>query len=519
MRYCFCGLESHDWKALDFIAVCQKVKAASYDTLVFKVADGPNWWYSENDMRAFYQLIMAQGLHPIPYVFNYGNTVGSSIALEKAVAQKVLSLFGEICLDMESGFDGKSQDALTLVSGLQGEIHVSTWANIVEHQWTTNVTALLPHVTSFWPQVYTQELDMEWFGQWRAIPDALSKAWPTYTSETFAPHNGDDTGYWYEQELLSMSNYPVNGQGLIAQFPTVTEFQPGFTEFSCGAFATAVCVYAAQNGVPFHPNVSALIAWAEAEYAKTAGDNGPGNTVGASIDDMHTYLKDSGVLHWWDIDAISSASVQSHDIAEIKAALQHGYPVIATVSEQSVFDIVLAKNPYWWGPTGNHIFVYAGIANDGNLFVIDTANVQQGDGNLQTPKTPQIQPRWYDASKLDNQWATIVKMPWLPPIPNGDPLSWPPYQAPENKNMNKQFADVWSANTVGAPANTGIYNLALTAFQNGKMSAALPVTKEFSTVDWNGNAILYQCFSNGFHAEWTAIGGHLYDNMNRGIVF
>ena len=40
------------------------------------------------------------------------------------------------------------------------------------------------------------------------------------------------------------------------------------------------------------------------------------------------------------------ASDQATDINTIKAALLRGYPVIATVTEQSVFDLDLGTNPY-----------------------------------------------------------------------------------------------------------------------------------------------------------------------------
>jgi len=169
-------------------------------------------------------------------------------------------------------------------------------------------------------------------------------------------------------------SYPTNNQGMIANYLPVSEFQPGHTEFACGAFATASNAWAVPYNQPARTDAQNLINWAEAEYAKTAGDNGPSNTNGASIPDMHTYFTDTqqggvvpNALHFWDT-AISNASDQATDINTIKAALLRGYPVIATVTEQSVFDLDLGTNPYWWGPGGNHILTWVGISRGSPYF-------------------------------------------------------------------------------------------------------------------------------------------------------
>lgn len=296
-------------------------------------------------------------------------------------------------------------------------------------------------------------------------------------------------------------SYPTNNQGMIANYLPVSEFQPGHTEFACGAFATASNAWAVPYNQPARTDAQNLINWAEAEYAKTAGDNGPNNTNGASIPDMHTYFTDTqqggvvpNALHFWDT-AISNASDQATDINTIKAALLRGYPVIATITEQSVFDLDLGTNPYWWGPGGNHILTWVGISSDGNLLAVDNANVIQGDGNLQTPKTPQAQPRRYDITKIANQWASIIQLPWLPPIISGDPLSWP-------SEIQLQAQAVWAASPVKAPSGLGIYKAWLSAYTTKSMNFGTPLTLEFQTINWNNQIITVQHFSGGIRAEF-----------------
>lgn len=78
-------------------------------------------------------------------------------------------------------------------------------------------------------------------------------------------------------------SYPTNNQGMIANYLPVSEFQPGHTEFACGAFATTSNAWAAPYNQLARTDAQNLINWAEAEYTKAAGDNGPTNTNGASI--------------------------------------------------------------------------------------------------------------------------------------------------------------------------------------------------------------------------------------------
>lgn len=78
----------------------------------------------------------------------------------------------------------------------------------------------------------------------------------------------------------------------------------------------------------------------------------------------------------------------------------------------------------------------------------------------------------------------------------------PPTPLPKDyTHMDKQFADVWSLNTLGLAADTGIARDLKSAFHDMKVSACYPTSKELQTVDWDGNVIIYQTFSNGVHGE------------------
>jgi hypothetical protein len=410
------------------------------------------WYQSLGGPKSVVQWLQNQGIDVLTYGYYYGNdpkTEGTEI-------KGLLGQFGKHCIDVEAEFDNNSAKMQSLIDAIgtlsnNEQLYVSTWANPVTHGWMDNLKLLDP-ITSVWmPQCYDDSLTKEMYAQW---PTTMKSIQPTFHVQNTGYINAKSyvqPGFSvWEYQLgvsnpgllqqfiltskgLNVSSYPTNDKGMVINACQVTQFQPQHSEFECGAFSVVIAAKSSPPDVANPQNPADLIWWAEQEYAKTAGDNGPANTAGASIDNVHTMLKDTQStvtpLNYWDMD-ISTTSQQAHDIASIKAALRHGYCVIATVSEQSVIDMDLGKNPYWWGPSGTHIIVWVGIAPDGNLLACDPANVVQGDGNLQTPKQVQAWPRKYDIRPIDNQWATIVRQPWLPPIPSGDPLTWPAYVAP-----------------------------------------------------------------------------------------
>jgi len=202
---------------------------------------------------------------------------------------------------------------------------------------------------------------------------------------------------------------------------------------------------------------------------------------------------------------VSAASAHSDDIARIKAALSYGYPVIATVTEQSVYDIALGKNPYWWGASGTHIIVYSGVKGI-NLLCQDTANVV---GALQGSNWAQPGPREYLVTTLDNSWASIIQTPWLHPIPNGDPLTWSKSfqaQIANTDPLDKWLLDTWNNSVVTAlkgkplPVTTGIAAAWRMKAHEGHFMGP-PISGEYDSVDNDGNKITVQDFARG-QANW-----------------
>lgn len=313
---------------------------------------------------------------------------------------------------------------------------------------------------------------------------------------------------------------PTNPDGTVATCLPVSDFQPGHTEFACGPFGAATCAWATAPNTPNFNSVSALISWAEAEYAKINGDNGPNNNIGSNEDNMHTYFTDTQTgengltpnkLYWQEMSPLN--------FANIKTAIQWGYIVLPSFPETSVLDRQLNANPYWWGPSDDHIAPIVGITRDNNYLVNDYANVSPGsDRDLQTPKTPLPWPRKYDASRLQLEWATIIRLPWTPPIPNGDPSTWPPYTGAMNMNIEQQATDIWAQNPVQAPTDTNIFKSWHRAYVGQQWNFGFPTTQEFNTVDWNGKPIKVQYFSAGVRAESSAGTTRFYDVGNR-IVF
>ena len=453
----FLGIETFNWQLKDFdtaIAYCKEHKIQRLIVKVYEITQG-EWYQNLGGAREVVTYITSKGIDCLAYGFFYG----LDPTTEANAINKYCSDFGRFCLDLEGSFDGNLPRLQALMSGVHsaGNLWISTWANPAEHRWSENINYLVPYAAVFMPQCYDDSLVRDMFNEWPRTPVPIEPTFQIQGTPWQDAKSFKNFSLWeYElgvqspalvdhyvqtSEGLVVATYPTNAQGSIVNALQVSEFQPGHSEFECGAFAVSVLGRATDHDKPNTMDVGNLIAWAEAAYKFTTGSNDPSNTAGASIDDMHTMLRKTqdtdpfGIkvstqpLHWWDM-TISPTSAQSTDIAGIKAAIEHGYPVIATVSEASVFDMDLGRNPYWWGPNGNHILVWVGISPDGNLLALDPANVNRGDGNLQTPKTTLPWPRRYRVSSIDNQWATIIKMPWLPSIPNNNPMSWPAWQPP-----------------------------------------------------------------------------------------
>lgn len=88
-----------------------------------------------------------------------------------------------------------------------------------------------------------------------------------------------------------------------------------------------------------------------------------------------------------------------------------------------------------------------------------------------------------------------------------------------NSNQQKAADDCWDSvlkNMVGGPAikGTGIYQMWLAALVSGKFYGP-PLTREYDSVDWNGNKIVIQEFAHarcewdGQNARWYGPNGQL----------
>ena len=229
----------------------------------------------------------------------------------------------------------------------------------------------------------------------------------------------DELRLYIENKVHPMTGPKKNKNGEIADVVTISQFWPGKTEFACGFYTAAMVRYANPPGAGVHGNNHDVESWAETEYIREYGSDGANKTGGVSIDDMHRLLvaalPNSGNSHYMDLP-ISVNSAQASDLAHIKGALNSGYPVAMTVSEASIYDKELGKNPYWWGASGNHVFLVTGIDPEGDFLVHDEANVT---GSLQGPNYPRPQPRHYKADRIQTSWASMCRMPWLVPFPNG----------------------------------------------------------------------------------------------------
>ncbi len=565
--YLWIGIEDFTWTVANFQPVIAFAKQHNIDGLLVKVFDGMQGeWYKGQFPQIFTEITSA-GLGCVPYGFHYGNNKGSSLTGEAQLGLKYMQNYSTYCADMESSWDGQGDEAKQLASiwaNHPGKLWISTWANVGDeaggHMWLTNISHLNPVVDMWLPQAYSDSLyslmQQDWPHGLNVQPTFDLSAedgtnHPNVSAEDFCQNLNKQ---FQPPSILSLWEYnwarqfpstldsvvaaakgdkpvPVilNKAGMVANFVPVSQFEPNETEFACGFFGGSSLRSATPPNMPTKDSGETVDTWADGQYKAVYGSFDASQSGGISIDELHIVLHNAG-LHYWDITAIAPGSTQSSDIANIKAALSAGYPMIATVVEASVRDLtgdIPAGNPYEWNPVCNnnscptHVIVYVGIASDGNLLAIDYANVV---GPLQGSNTVRPWPRKYDIGCIDNTYGCMVQLvgpdpnnPWLKPIPSGDPTSWPegfngqnflspmpPLQPPIN-NQLKQFQDIWNSTAglfggTSPSSTTGIASEWQTKYMT-KFFIGPPLTKEIQTVDWNGQSIVIQVFTNGM-AQW-----------------
>jgi hypothetical protein len=328
----------------------------------------------------------------------------------------------------------------------------------------------------------------------------------------------------------------LNSAHCVANLLAGSQFEPNETEYACGFFAVAVCLFATLPDQPNNNNWEQVDQWADKQYSAVYGSYGASQTGGISIDQLHTVIKNAGNLHYYDISAIAPGSAQSSDIAHITAALKAGYPVIATIVESSVFDMTgdgVSGNPYEWNPQCNqsgcptHVIVYVGVTPDGNLLVWDYANVV---GPLQGSNTVRAQPRKYSAANINNTFATVIQLEGLQAIPSDDPTSWPAgfnaqVKEVQVNELQMQMQAYWNATTARPAggnilAEAGIFPAGMTPPYTTGIAKSWqerfsshddgpPVTYEMShdidgspITDWQGTPLTVQFFQSGSRCEW-----------------
>lgn len=272
-----------------------------------------------------------------------------------------------------------------------------------------------------------------------------------------------------------------------------SQFWPARTEFACGFYAAGTVKYAGQNAPT--GTSQQVEQWADQQYVNEYGEDTPTDVGGVSINDEHRLIRACGSgFDYHDLTAINPTSQQASDIAHVKAALNDGYPVIATVTESSVFDLDLNANPYWWGASGTHVFVITGMENDNCYLVRDSANIK---GSLQGPNQVLKGPRRYDATRMGIQWATMVKMPWLPSVSDSfDPVK----DSKPVSNFDQERQDAWQHGIAMTNYNTGIAQSWRDEWQAGRYRG-IPISQEYQSVNASGQKITVQEFSKA-RCEW-----------------
>jgi N-acetylmuramoyl-L-alanine amidase-like protein/peptidase C39-like protein len=317
---------------------------------------------------------------------------------------------------------------------------------------------------------------------------------------------------------ISSINGPLkNKNGEVIDIVPVSQFYPNKTEFACGFFAASQIKYGAQpNNDKLEGTATDIETWALQQYTQEYGSNGANMSGGVSIADMHRLLigaLPSQATHYYDLN-ISASTPQSSDLAQIYGALNSGYPVVCTVSEASIIDKQLGVNPYWWGASGNHVFIITGYNAQGDLLVHDPANVT---GALNGANTVRSQPRTYSKDTIDISWASMCHMPWLVSWPSGwNVLTSPPLnQIGESEDLmgdkistsnqtdkNNLIVEIWntSGKIVGAANIPSRNSKSFEVWYADTLAGiirGLPLENEVDSKDETGEAVTKMGFTGG----------------------
>ncbi|OYV47681.1 MAG: hypothetical protein B7X06_02915 [Verrucomicrobia bacterium 21-51-4] len=158
----------------------------------------------------------------------------------------------------------------------------------------------------------------------------------------------------------------------------VSQFEFNESAYECVIYCIVQCRFMAPPGQTPTATPEQIDQLADAWYAKLEGSYAASNTNGMSLEAAYAALDGLGISYI-KMPEINSTSAHASDIANVKAMLAKGYPVIICGAESGFYDVGLGDIvPYTWPPSGNHCIIASGVAPSGNLLVHDMANVGHG---------------------------------------------------------------------------------------------------------------------------------------------
>ncbi|HTJ49430.1 MAG TPA: hypothetical protein VL443_08270 [Cyclobacteriaceae bacterium] len=157
----FLGVETENWSIAQFKQAAINAKNLGVTSLLVKVADGVNIWYSGiGSYSAVISAIKDQGINAVPYMYNYGNKFGS-LTSEINILITLMMKYHIVIADLEVEFNGQIAWANQITSSLKpisGLFGVVTWADPDYQNWQKVIPALAP-CTNFWlAQTYSDSL-------------------------------------------------------------------------------------------------------------------------------------------------------------------------------------------------------------------------------------------------------------------------------------------------------------------------------------------------------------------------
>lgn len=298
--------------------------------------------------------------------------------------------------------------------------------------------------------------------------------------------------------------------GEVAVFTDDNQFGTGQSVDKCGPEAVSIIWHAVKPGLAQSYTSAEIHAMASADYQKYIGPDTSSDTGGTSNEILYEMLAEHG-FHY---------EAGPVEMSWVKQQLALGLPVIIGIVESSVHDNEVGGVPYAWNTAGlTHIIVASGQGNSGEILVRDTANI--------APNGVRPGPRHYDANKLQLISATSVTPSWLeqPAPPPPEQPAPPPEKTWISGSQAQQADDYWGSTTAHAAsgnrgtggifpegqtpnASTGIAKAWQTEYMNGR-NWGPPISYEFASVDWDGNAIVAQMFAGG-RCEWRDGSGKWY---------